>query len=652
NHYGTDHPQYATRIYNLGDALRFANKPFEGEKYLRESEKIRAKTIGRDHPRYAETINALAILSWDKEDPEAHKLYNDLFENYFHQVDKFFTVMSEEEKASFFNNRLRTGFEQYNSYVLNNRQRNPDLPGEMYDYVLATKGLIMYSTQKIRLSILNSGNEELIEKYNTWINNKEQLSKLFSQSQENIEKSQRIIDSLNVVTDDLEKELSLESEVFGKGQEKDVVTWQDIQKTLNKDEAVVELVRVREFNPGLGGTYTGEIRYAALILTSKTKKAPKMVIIEDGKGIEKRYLSVYRNSIRFKMDDPHSYNHFWEVIDKEMKGIKQVYFSPDGVFNQISINTLYDKSKKEYLIDRYNITQVTNSRDVYMLKTGQFIQGSSKDTYLFGFPNYNMGMEKKDSEDNEDIERSIRSINIERSINRGLRGMDRSLRGSLRALIRGNNLLQMLPGTRVEVENIAGEFKDSDNKPISYLENEAIEERVKEVQDPKTLHIATHGFFLADQQLPEGPDENLYYDNPLLRSGLIMAGVNNFLTQADDLVSLTQEDGILTAYEAMNMDLDDTDMIVLSACETGLGTISNGEGVYGLQRAFQIAGAKSLIMSLWSVDDDATQELMSAFYKNWIETGDKLGAFRVAQFQVKEKYKYPFFWGAFVLVGM
>jgi len=353
------------------------------------------------------------------------------------------------------------------------------------------------------------------------------------------------------------------------------------------------------------------------------------------------------------MDDPHSYDYFWSAIDDKLKGIKQVYFSPDGVFNQISINTLYDNSKKEYLIDRYYITQVTNSRDVYLLKTGQFKQGTSKNTYLFGFPNYNMGMEKKDSVNNENIERSIKmERSIERSINRGIRGMDRSLRGSLRSLIRGNNLLQMLPGTRVEVENIAGEFNDTDNNAMTYLEDEAVEERVKEIQNPKTLHIATHGFFLADQLLPEGPDENLYYDNPLLRSGLIMAGVNNFLTQDDDLVSLTQEDGILTAFEAMNMDLDDTDMIVLSACETGLGTISNGEGVYGLQRAFQIAGAKSLIMSLWNVDDDATQELMSAFYKNWLVTGDKLIAFRAAQVQVKEKYKSPFFWGAFVLVGM
>ena len=209
----------------------------------------------------------------------------------------------------------------------------------------------------------------------------------------------------------------------------------------------------------------------------------------------------------------------------------------------------------------------------------------------------------------------------------------------------------MLPGTKTEVENIARIYQDLNQKPVVYTQNEALESAVKDVDNPKALHIATHGFFLEDLELPETEQEDLYAQNPLLRSGVIMAGVNNFLTKEVDLDALGGEDGVLTAYEAMNMNLSNTEIVVLSACETGLGTIKNGEGVYGLQRAFQIAGAKSMIMSLWSVDDDATQELMSAFYDNWRKTGDKKSAFQKAQMQVKEKYKYPFFWGAFVLVG-
>jgi CHAT domain-containing protein len=204
------------------------------------------------------------------------------------------------------------------------------------------------------------------------------------------------------------------------------------------------------------------------------------------------------------------------------------------------------------------------------------------------------------------------------------------------------------------VENIGEIIKKTDWKVEIWTGETALEDRLKELKSPRLLHIATHGFFRT-----EGSKEG----NPLLNSGLLLSGANRSLNgeKSDDI-----DDGILTAYEAMNLNLDNTDLVVLSACETGLGEIKNGEGVYGLQRAFKVAGAQSLIMSLWKVDDDATQELMVSFYKHWIGSASeqpnkggkgltpvlsKRAAFLKAQKELKAKYPNPYYWGAFVMVG-
>ncbi|HNR73456.1 MAG TPA: CHAT domain-containing protein, partial [Cyclobacteriaceae bacterium] len=147
-----------------------------------------------------------------------------------------------------------------------------------------------------------------------------------------------------------------------------------------------------------------------------------------------------------------------------------------------------------------------------------------------------------------------------------------------------------------------------------------------------------------------GIDAENAKNNPLLRSGLILAGTQAQDNNAVDLQS--NDNGILTAYEAMNLSLEGTDLIILSACETGLGDVRAGEGVYGLQRAFLVAGANALIMSLWKVDDAATQQLMTNFYSIWTKTGNKQQAFKQAQLRLMTKYKDPYYWGAFVMMGM
>ena len=214
-----------------------------------------------------------------------------------------------------------------------------------------------------------------------------------------------------------------------------------------------------------------------------------------------------------------------------------------------------------------------------------------------------------------------------------------------------------LSGTEKEVDDIAKLLQQDKVPYIKYAGVEANEESFKALSgnSPELLHIATHGFFLEDEkQIRETGfmqmmnSQNRTYINPLLRSGLLFAGANRAWTNQDVISGI--EDGILTAEEISNLDLSKTKLAVLSACETGLGEVNNSEGVFGLQRAFKLAGVETLVMSLWKVDDTATSQFMLAFYQNLLAGKSKLESFKIAQKQIREQYKNPYYWAAFVMM--
>ena len=225
--------------------------------------------------------------------------------------------------------------------------------------------------------------------------------------------------------------------------------------------------------------------------------------------------------------------------------------------------------------------------------------------------------------------------------------------------IRSSTTYDSLKWTLDEVESISATLQAYQIKTSLYSGIQGNEETFKSLSNQNTsvLHIATHGFFFPDiQQKPErgdglmplGDQRFRYAPNPLQRSGLILAGGNRTWKGEEPVSGM--EDGILTAQEISEMNLLNTDLVVLSACETGLGDIKGGEGVFGLQRAFKLAGVKSIIMSLWKVHDKATSEMMQIFYSKWLGGIDKREAFRLAQQELKNNYKLPYYWAGFVMV--
>jgi len=678
---GENHPDYALSNHNMGNLQFKSQNLTEAESYFRESLRIRRRVLGTNHPRYAETTNKLAVLKWAQKKPkEAEVFYKETFDNLFAQINAYFPILSEDEKSTFYYTKLRTAFEEFNSFAFDRSKDNPALIGDMYNIQLATKGLILYATNKVRTSILNSGDTTLINKYQDWISQKEQIARLYSSNDEDLAVRDRKIDSLTVSSDALEKEISLASSAFANAFVQKNYTWQNVRDKLKPGEAAIEIVRFREFKPDSSGVFTKNIFYGALVVHHDTQDNPELVIIRNGRQMEDRYLANYRNAIRYKIEEDFSYGLFWKPIANKLNGVKKVYFSPDGAYNQLSIYTLRNPDTGKYTLDELEIQVVTNTKDLVEPYNAPSAGNRVGKAVLIGYPNYNRGafedmlaeeataanVATAASQGRSGDVRGTRGAGGERGAGgnergtrgtrgtettRGLtRGLPRGIRGNLNKYINSDDLLALLPGTKVEVEKINTLYSTRQEAADIVLGDSAVETSLKEVSYPKTLHIATHGFFLEDPKPNEVIDAK-YVENPLLRSGLIFAGANSYLATGEITEETGDEDGILTAYEAMNLFLDGTELVVLSACETGLGTIKNGEGVYGLQRAFKVAGAKSMIMSMWTVDDDATQELMTHFYEYWLRTGDKHSAFISAQKTLKQKYPEPYYWGAFIMVG-
>lgn len=596
--FGDQNPNYAKVLNDLGNFYRTQGRFAEAEENLTRALTIRGTALDTNHPDYVKSQEDLAILYWKKGDlAKAESNYKIAMDKSLDFISRYFPPMSEAEKTKYWD-VLHPRFQRFYNYCLEASATNPAVAKTMYDYQIATKGLLLNTTNKIKKAIFASGNNELIKDYVAWLDKKETLARYYSLSKEDLTNQKIDLPVLEKEANDMERSLSQRSTDFSQGYAADKVEFSQIATVLSDQEATVEFIRIQSYDKN----FTTDSKYAALILT-KGLAVPKLVVLDNGNQLETRYAKFYRNAIQQKSTDTYSYDQFWARVDPALTGKKIIYVSADGVYNQISLNTL-KKTDGDYLLNRYDIILVGNSKDVIALKNQKPV-ASKKNAFLLGFPDY------------------------------------------------GGDAVAALPGTKVEVESITKILKANGYQTTPYLQKAATEAVMKSLKGPAIVHVATHGYFQADvEQASVGVHQENAKNNPLLRSGLLLAGASPTI-KGEVMPNLESNDnGVLTAYEAMNLALEGTDLIIVSACETGLGDVRAGEGVYGLQRAFLVAGAKAMVMSLWKVDDAATQALMTNFYTNLAKGGSKAKAFKQAQIQLMTKYKEPYYWGAFVMMGM
>lgn len=439
----------------------------------------------------------------------------------------------------------------------------------------------------------------------------------------------------------LERELSSRSSAFAQAIQP--ITLERVQQAIPATDVLIEWIRFAPFNPKVRqpGHRSEAARYAAYLITRD--KSPIVVDLGEASAIELAVANV-QSVLRRPGIDVHpkeARDLFNRIIQPLLEPLAQLqptpsrlFLSPDGVLNLVPFAALVD-DQGSYFGQRFELNYLTSGRDLIRINAAQAERPREPITVIAA-PNYGQNVSQATAPGLGTID-SGRSVDFNRS------GMQ----------------FNPLPGTAGEARLLKQLFKLADSQVATG--NAASEARVKSLRGPRILHIATHGFFLPDRPLPEqgtsfdrGRVEftgleavpRVIGENPMLRSGLAFSGANS-------RVSAKGEDGILTAAEAAQLDLHGTLLVVLSACETGSGDVADSEGVYGLRRALVLAGAQSQLVSLWKVNDAATEKLMGEYYRRLARGEGRSEALKSAQRVMQERAAtaHPFFWAAFVPIG-
>jgi CHAT domain-containing protein len=630
---GIYHPSYATTLNNIGIIYYKMNKLSKALRIYKMAMEIRKSILGENHPHYRESLYNLMFLH--VESKEYNKAFsialtiNDLACNYFKLND--FGLSTDDEIL--LKKELELNFNLISSIIYFKNKPADDI----FNNWINLHGLVSTKLCAIEKQVNSSGDISFKTLINDYKIKKKQLLKyqeLTITDKESLGLFQKQLEEEAI---SLERDISKMSQTFSEVNR--TYSENDIKKKLADNEIYVDIVRMSYYSFFMN-EWTDSIKY--IIFFSKLKDSiVDHIFLNNGNELEKEHYFDYKletsdNNNSTGLKNEVFYNSFWKPIADKIGDAETVYVSLGGVYNNINLNTLYNPETGKYLLEEKDIRVVNSARDFILSKEREKKRYTSTTSALYGFPDFNGNTSK--SIDTTDYMAATRDLDQ--------KWIDSLTRGGLKAY--------PLPATKVEVEQIARTFKTNGWNVTTNTGEAASETNIKQEVSPRVLHIATHGYFFEDIPMDKSSDRFLGMDrqhvvqDPMLRSGLLFTGANKTLKGE----STNGENGLLSAAEASLLDLRETELVVLSACETGKGEIKNSEGVYGLRKAFADAGAQNIIMSLWKVDDKVTQEFMTRFYEIWLN--DKVTireAFTKTQLEIKAKYPQPYYWGAFILVG-
>ncbi len=609
--FGTKHPDYARTLNYLANLYKKTGEYPKAEQLYKESVQVRKEILGDRHPDYAVSVNNLALLYYLTGNMEsAEPLFLEGMGIINNSVIRNFVFLSEKEKEMYFKTRAGN-YAAFYEFASDRKEKNPGITEYVFDNIIRTKGLLLKSSTAMRSAVLGSNDSLLTDKYNRWIGLRKDIDKLYRTE---ISKRKKNVDELEKQANELEKELVKGSQVFSDFEKLQNHTWRDVQKGLGKGEAAVEFIN---FSKGKDGD---SVCYYALVIVPGAEFPEMIRLFEEKELVDLLKSSGNKASVLYGKKSETAkklYSLVWLPLEKTLQNSKTVYVSPSGWLHKISFSALL-KNNETYLCDVFDIREQTSTAKTATPEN--FSPGKNTSAMIFGGLKYNTPDSKEE-------------------------------------------LWPYLEGTRTEADNIKKLLDKQLGKVVLFTDTSGSEANFKQLaQQCNLLHISTHGFFYPEPGITQSENESgevkfrgvrgyglwqfVNNKNPLMRSGLVFSGANQVW---NDDVFIGCEDGMLTAEEVAVMDLRKCDLVVLSACETGLGDIKGSEGVYGLQRAFKMAGVKYIIMSLWQVPDKETVEFMETFYTKLLKLKDVRKAFNETQKAMRKKYD-PYYWAAFVLV--
>ena len=618
--------KYYYIYWNLvGVASSFLGRYDDAENAFEHSILASMQFFGEDNLEHLSTQMQLAVIKEQKNDIDGSmEIMKSLFPKLREQIFMQFSTMSASERMALWSKFM--GVIDHGMPFLAYHANDPAFFGDTYNALLLSKGFLLNTEQEVSQLILKSNDAKAVETYHQLLNTRQQLDMIRKNAASfDIAK----VDSLRELVKQRERELISLSSAFGDFTNNIRIDWTDVRKKLGKNDVAIEFADFFEND--------GTNVYVALVLTKKME-IPQLIRLFNYSEVERILTgNVYNNDSL--------YQFVWKPLEIFLQPGSKVYFSPSGILNNYAIESLPTNNGNP-ISDYYDIYRLTSTRELVVKQH----EKRKHKAALFGGIDYDA---------NPTVINDVYFANNESPQNSN--STDPNMNVIIHELHRGALVgpLYYLDGTKTEIDSISFLFVKHKDSADIFIGEKGSETTMKSLSatDYTILHLATHGFYLP---LNSAPDDPLFSvlsfsgmnqeDWSLSRSGLFFAGAN--ITLTGDMPRYEKDDGILTANEVASLDLQNIDLVTLSACETGLGDVT-GEGVFGLQRGFKKAGVKTLLMSLWKVDDDATCLLMTEFYRNWIGLGQtKHNALEHAKKTVRshKRWNDPTYWAAFILL--